>query len=140
MTGPGFFLYFQQLLKPAMLLVLCCLSSACLVAGSPPPGAFQAVMAATRELQARSGVTGPLPAASIRRAWRARDLPTGPRGSRANPPMWCMDVDMPGTGQEAAANHLTWIAVWNEDRAHWSATPLLILSSIEPYQRCGLEP
>jgi len=79
----------------------------------------------------------------IRRAWRAKDLPTEYPLTDDNPTMWCVELVMSGQrlGSRVEASEI-WVVTTrdSDDPPQWMAAALRTFSSLTPHERCGQNP
>jgi len=76
----------------------------------------------------------------IVRAWRG-EFPVEARSEDA-PPMeiWCVETAATDTGELGISENLVWFVTRPEGTEGWSAGLLMAMSSIWPYQACGVSP
>lgn len=76
----------------------------------------------------------------IVRAWQGKAPPDElAPGTFAQ--MWCVEAESPATQESGAKTDRTvWIVTRSDENAPWSVAMLFTMSSLWPYQACGLAP
>ena len=77
----------------------------------------------------------------VLRAWPG-ELPQDVASEETNPnEVWCVETELSGTENDTAPiESVIWFVTKIDDQGDWTAVPLMTMSSIWPYQACGVVP
>lgn len=125
--------------KKAFVLVavaiLALAASACTSGRSLPAGARQA-------LEQQWDALGPGTAdLRIVRAWKGKAPSAEPAPAAPAMQIWCVEAEPLATpGSDTSADKTVWIVTRPDKDSPWATAMLFTMSSLWPYQACGLEP
>ena len=81
------------------------------------------------------------PELRIIRAWPSEVPPEQLAPSSPSMETWCIELEPPaGNDGSTGPEPIMWIAARPDQEAAWFATPLMTMSSLWPYQACGVVP
>ncbi len=131
-----------------LLLALSLAACACACARSAeadlPAAAREAVLAQMTPYYSsqavQQGLYDEVPEIRINRAWRGKEG-AYPAGDSGQPEVWCVELTVEGTREGVpSTDSQVWIVTRNPGQTEWGAGLVMVMSSIWPYEACGLWP
>ena len=88
----------------------------------------------------RLGAYDDVPELGIHRVWRGK-VDAFPAGAKHPPEVWCAELAIKARrGGQPLRERAVWIVVHNVGMDEWGASLLMAMSSIWPYEACGVMP
>ncbi len=135
MRKPNLLHLAQTPLLLAIAALLSLAASACSPAPRLPDGARSALEQAWNAIPAGAGEL------HIVRAWPGKASPKELTPWAPETETWCVEVELPATLGIATPSELAiWVVSRPDEKSEWAAGMLLTMSSLWPYQACGLTP